>query len=393
MRPLGKRCAVLFLLAASAVFCHLAMANTLGPDFDARVQTAAEEVMEQYGIPGLAIALTRNGKQRFYSYGVASKDTQQPVSRDTLFELGSISKTFTVTLATHAQAKGLLSLGDSPGTYLPSLRGSALDRVTLINLGTHTAGGFPLQVPEAIGNTQQLLDYFKAWQPTYAPGSHRTYANPSIGLLGMIAAKALNLPFDAALEQQLFAELGMPDSHIQVPASKLPRYAQGYNKEDAPVRLNPGVLAAEAYGVKSSAKDLIRFIEANLGRTETGPTLARALADTRRGYFQIGAMTQDLIWEQYSYPVTLATLLEGNANRMVFESMAATPLNPPLPPQDAVWVNKTGSTNGFSAYLAFVPAKQLGIVLLANKNHPSEARVRLAHRILSELDCCAQAEH
>lgn len=386
MRSLGKRCAALFLLAASAAFSHLALANPPGPDFDARVQSAAQEVMDQYGIPGLAIALTHNGKQRFYSYGVASRETRQPVDRDTLFELGSISKTFTVTLATYAQAQGRLSLGDSPGSYLPPLRGSALDRVTLLNLGTHTAGGFPLQVPEAIGNTQQLLDYFKAWQPTYAPGSHRTYANPSIGLLGMIAAKALNLPFDAALKQRLFPELGMPDSHIQVPASKLPRYAQGYNKEDAPVRLNPGVLAAEAYGVKSSARDLIHFVEAQLGRTETGPTLARALADTRRGYFQLGAMTQDLIWEQYRYPVTLETLLQGNANTLAYESHAVTALNPPLPPQDAVWVNKTGSTNGFSAYLAFVPAKQLGIVLLANKNHPNEARVRLAHRILSELE-------
>lgn len=386
MRPLGKRCAALFLLAASAAFGQLALANTPGPAFDARVHSAAQEVMDQYGIPGLAIALTHNGKQRFYSYGVASRETRQPVSRDTLFELGSISKTFTVTLAAYAQAQGRLSLDDSPGSYLPHLRGSALDRVTLLNLGTHTAGGFPLQVPEAIGNTQQLLDYFKAWQPTYAPGSYRTYANPSIGLLGMIAAKALNLPFDVALEQRLFPELGMPDSHIQVPASKLPRYAQGYNKEDAPVRLNPGVLAAEAYGVKSSARDLIHFIEAQLGRTKTDPTLARALADTRRGYFQLGAMTQDLIWEQYRYPVTLETLLQGNANTLAYESHAVTALNPPLPPQDAVWVNKTGSTNGFSAYVAFVPAKQLGIVLLANKNHPNEARVRLAHRILSELD-------
>ncbi|HLD65201.1 MAG TPA: class C beta-lactamase [Pseudomonas sp.] len=362
------------------------MATPPGAAFDARVQSAAEEVMDQYGIPGLAIALTDNGKQRFYSYGVASRETRQPVSRDTLFEIGSISKTFTVTLATQAQAEGRLSLGDSPGSYLPPLRGSALDRVTLINLGTHTAGGFPLQVPEAIGNTEQLLDYFKAWQPTYAPGSHRTYANPSIGLLGMIAAKALNMPFDAALEQRLFPELGMTDSHLQVPASKLPRYAQGYNKEDAPVRLNPGVLAAEAYGVKSSAKDLIHFVEAHLGRTETGPSLARALADTRRGYFQLGAMTQDLIWEQYRYPVALETLLQGNANTLAYESHAVTALNPPLPPQDAVWINKTGSTNGFAAYVAFVPAKQLGIVLLTNKNHPNEARVRLAHRILSELD-------
>jgi beta-lactamase class C len=166
----------------------------------------------------------------------------------------------------------------------------------------------------------------------------------------------------------------------------MPRYAQGYDKEDAPVRLNPGMLAAEAYGVRTSSKDLLRFIEANLGLVDTGATLKRAIAATRTGYFTLGPMTQDLIWEQYRYPVELDALLEGNGSKMAYESHAVTALTPPMPAQDAVWVNKTGATNGFGAYLAFVPAKKLGIVVLANKNYPNEDRVRLAHRILSELD-------
>ncbi|MOA31145.1 Beta-lactamase [compost metagenome] len=146
------------------------------------------------------------------------------------------------------------------------------------------------------------------------------------------------------------------------------------------------MLAAEAYGVRTSSKDLLRFIEAHLGLVDTGSTLKRAIAATRRGYFKLGPMTQDLIWEQYGYPVELEALLEGNGSKMAYESHAVTALAPPMPVQDAAWVNKTGSTNGFGAYLAFVPAKKLGIVVLANKNYPNEDRVRLAHGILSELD-------
>ncbi|VVO35997.1 class C beta-lactamase [Pseudomonas fluorescens] len=386
MRPNGKRCAPFLFLACTVFSGTFATASTQQADTDKRVQDAARSVMQQHGIPGLAIAVTANGQQTFYNYGVASKETGQKVSRETLFEIGSISKTFTATLATYAQANDQLSLTDHPGKYLPQLQGSQLDKATLINLGTHTAGGFPLQVPDEVQNNQQLMDYFNAWQPQYAPGTHRTYANPSIGLLGMIAAKSMNLPFEEAMETGLFPKLGMSGSYLNVPASKMALYAQGYNKQDAPVRLNPGVLGAEAYGVKTSSQDLIRFVEANLNLAETDPRLKRAISDTHTGYFKVGPMTQDLIWEQYSYPVTLESLLEGNSDKMAYETQLATELIPALSAQQAVWINKTGSTNGFGAYVAFIPAKQLGIVILANKNYPNEARVRLAHQILSHLD-------
>lgn len=385
MRFIGKPCAALLLLAATVSFGNLAMANAEPSAIDRIVQDAAQKVMQQYNIPGLAIAVTDNGKQQFYNFGVASKETQQKVTSDTLFEIGSISKTFTVTLATYAEVNGQLSLTDHPGKYLPELAGSAFDKATLINLATHTAGGFPLQVPDQVQNNQQLMDYFKAWQPTYAPGAQRTYANPSIGALGMITAISMKMPFAVALEQRLFPALGMPNSFINIPASKLSLYAQGYNKQDVPVRLNSGVLGDEAYSVKTSSTDLIRFVEANLGVAKVEAKLGRALMETHKGYFQVGPMTQDLIWEQYDYPVQLSALVEGNADKMIYDSHVVTALNPPLAPQEAVWVNKTGSTGGFSAYAAFVPEKKFGIVVLANKSYPNEPRVRLAHRILSEL--------
>lgn len=385
MRFIGKLLTLCLLSSSCLFFGNVAVANAEPRNIDAVVQDAAHFVMSHYNVAGLAIAITVDGKPRFYNYGVASRETQQPVNNGTLFEIGSVSKTFTATLATYAQASGKLLLTDRPSAYVPELKGSPFDNVTLINLATHTAGGFPLQFPDDIRNATQMMAYFKAWQPTFAPGTYRTYANPSVGMLGMTAAKSMGMPFDQALEHRLFPELGMPNSFITVPANKLPAYAQGYDKNDKPVRLSLGVLGAEAYGVKTTSKDLIRFVEANMGLTETSPLLKRAMADTHTGYFQLRAMTQDLIWEQYRYPVSLDALLEGNSNKMAYESNAVTALNPPLPPQQSVWINKTGSTNGFGAYVAFVPAKKLGIVMLANKNFPNEARVRLAYRILTEL--------
>ena len=371
-------------LVGHTVFTSAVMAKPA--TLDSVVQHAAREVMKAHDISGLAIAVSHNGTQQFYSFGVASKATQAPVTPDTVFEVGSISKLFTATLATYAQANGQLSLTDPVDKYLPALQGSAFGKVPLLHLATHTAGGFPLQVPESVQNEQQLMAYLKAWKPIYPSGTQRSYANPSIGVLGMIAAKSMNQPFESAMQKTLFPALGLSSSYLQVPADKMSLYAQGYNADNQPVRVNPGVLANEAYGVKTSVRDLIHFAELNtaLGKPQT--QIQRAIEQTHTGYFQVGPMTQDLIWEQYPYPVELKSLLVGNSNKMAYENNDAIALNPVLAPQQAVWINKTGSTNGFGAYAVFVPSEQKAIIILANKNYPNDARVELAYEILKALN-------
>ena len=381
-----KRSAIALSVIALLTFSSLVKAERAAPDIDAVVQEAAKAVMQQYAIAGLAIAISHNGKQQFYNLGVASKDTQQPVTADTLFEVGSISKLFTATLATYAQATGNLALTDPTHQYLPELKGSDFGNVALVNLATHTAGGFPLQVPDEVQNERQLMDYLKAWKPQYPAGTQRTYANPSIGMLGMIAAKSMNLPFVQAMQGTLFPALGLKSSYLQVPPDKMALYAQGYNKQDAPTRVSPGVLADEAYGVKTSSRDLLHFAELNIWLGNPSSIVKRAILDTHIAYFQIGPMTQDLIWEQYPYPVNLNTLLAGNDNKMVYENNDATALDPPMAPQTNVWINKTGSTSGFGGYIALVPAQKQAVVILANKNYPNSARIELAYRIFNALN-------
>ncbi len=98
-------------------------------------------------------------------------------------------------------------------------------------------------------------------------------------------------------------------------------------------------------------------------------------------------MTQGLGWEIYDYP----TDLDAVAGRQFSRTWPSRPtrwrnLPHPLPPQEDVLINKTGSTNGFGAYAAFVPAKGIGIVMLANKNYPNADRVKAAYRIMTALD-------
>lgn len=348
------------------------------------IDEAVKPVMAKNEIPGLAVGITAGGRHLVFDYGAASLEPRKPVTDGTLFEIGSISKTFTATLAAWAQVGGQLAWADETEKYLPALQGTPFGKVTLLDLGTHTPGGMPLQVPGTITNDDQLMAFFQAWQPTCPPGTCRTYANPSIGLLGRIAAQSLHQDFTALMETRLFPDLGLSDTYIEVPAAKLADYAQGYTSKGEPIRMKSAVLSAEAYGVKTSAGDLLHYLDANMGLLALRDDLQRAVTETHTGYFKAGVLTQDLIWEQYAYPVALKTLVAGNSPHML-DPVPAVPISPPLPPQADVLINKTGSTTGFGAYVAFVPARREGVVILANERYPNEDRVRLAYRILALL--------
>jgi beta-lactamase class C len=349
------------------------------------VDRVVHPLMAKHGIPGMAVGVIVDGKPYVFDYGVASLETRRPVTHGTLFEVGSISKTFTATLASWAQTKGRLSFSDPVARFLPSLRGTAFGRVPLLDLATHTPGGLPLQVPDSIHDRAQLMAYFRAWRPTWPPGTHRTYSNIGIGTLGLIAARAMGGDFDMLMQRRLFPALGLRDTFLHVPASRSVDYAQGYTGQGTPIRMAPGVLDAEAYGVRTTAADLLRFVQANLGMIALDPVLQRAIADTHTGYYVAGPMTQDLIWEQYPWPVTPKRLQQGNAPAMLFDPSPVTALRPPRKPRPDRWINKTGSTNGFAAYVAFVPQQRMGIVLLANRSLSNAARIDAAYAILTAL--------
>jgi beta-lactamase class C len=367
--------------------CLLPLASQAADRADriaATVDRAFRPLMQQYDVPGMAVALTVDGQEYVYTFGVASKESQAPVTKDTVFELGSVSKTFTATLVAYALGQGKISLDDHPGAFMPQLRGSAIDKATLLNLGTYTAGGLPLQVPDAVTTDAEMAAYFQQWKPDAAPGEQRRYSNASIGLLGYITALALKGNFADLAEAELFPKLGLSHSYVRVPAAAMAAYAWGYNKANQPVRVNPGMFDAEAYGVKATAVDVLHFVEANI-RPETLDTPMRhAVEGTHIGYVRVGGMVQGLGWEQYPYPVTLDRLLAGNSDKAL-ELNPATQITPPRTPEGPTLFNKTGSTNGFGAYVAFVPDRKIGIVMLANRNFPIPARVTAAHAVLEQL--------
>lgn len=349
------------------------------------VDRAIKPLMAQHVVPGMAVAVTVDGQTTFFNYGLASKEQRRAVSEHTLFELGSVSKTFTATLGCYARNLGKLSFDDHPGKTMPQLKGSAIDRASLLELGTYTAGGLPQQMPDEVTNEAQMVAYFRDWIPDAPPGTQRRYSNPSIGLFGHATALALQSGFADAVETRLFPPLGLRHSHIRIPAAAMAEYAWGYDSANKPVRVSPGVFDAETYGVKSSAADMIRFVQENIDPGQLPEAMRDAVACTHTGYFQTGDTVQGLGWEQYRLPVSLARLQAGNGERMSRGANPVARLEPPQSSPRGTLFNKTGATRGFGAYVLFVPDRRVGIVMLANKNYPNAARVEAAHAILGQL--------
>ncbi|OIN45211.1 class C beta-lactamase [Pseudomonas costantinii] len=355
-------------------------------DMRTLVDSRVEPLMQQQGIAGVSVAVVNKGQVQYFNYGLASKETKQPVTEDTLFEIGSVSKTFTATLGGYAQATGKLKLSDTASEHLSALEGSAFDKISLLQLATYTSGGLPLQFPDAADSAETMLNYFQHWKPTYAPGAQRLYSNPSIGLFGYLTAQSLGQPFDVAMQKTLLPKLGLNNTYVRVPADKSGQYAQGYDKNQKPVRVDPGALDSEAYGIKTSTQDLAHYVMVNMHPQTLAKPLQQAIATTHTGYYTVNGMTQGLGWESYPYPITLQALLDGNSTEMAMQPHKVNWLTPARAQTDNVLFNKTGSTGGYGAYVVYVPSKDMGVVILANKNYPNAERVKVAHAILSAMD-------
>ncbi|WP_090329330.1 serine hydrolase [Nitratireductor aquibiodomus] len=349
-----------------------------------RIEAEARRFMQENSIPGLSVAITIDGRRRIFNEGVASRESGEPVTDKTLFEIGAIGETFAGLLASYAQVKGRLSFFDEVSDHLLSLKGSAFDTVTVLNLATHTSG-LDLFPPEDVKTPEALLAYCAPWRRRYAPGSQRTYSHIGAALLATVGAAAMKQDYDELLGRKILPKLGLSHTYTQVPASSTIDYAQGYTQGDLPVHIGPEPLASAVYGMRTTAGDMIRYVEAHMEAGDIDPDMKRAIRKTLTGYYKAGPFTQNLIWEQYAFPVVLRQLVQGNSTTVEWTDVPALRLKPPFPPRRNVWINKVGSTRGFAAYVAFVPASKTGVALLVNKSIPEPDLVSTAYRILEML--------
>jgi serine-type D-Ala-D-Ala carboxypeptidase/endopeptidase len=209
--------------------------------------------------------------------------TARRVGADAIFEIGSITKIFTVTLLAELALEGLVALDDPVQRYLPEgvdlpVRGRP---ITLADLATHRSGLPRLpkgmwrrafrerRNPYASFGVAALEAAIPATRPKREPGTKVRYSNYGAGLLGYVLSCAAGKGYGALVEERICRPLGLEDTFAEVPESRLERFAQGHDRRGRPVPHWDLDALAGAGALRSTASDLLTFLELNLSGSDS----------------------------------------------------------------------------------------------------------------------------
>lgn len=348
------------------------------------VQKSMTALMQKNGIPGAAVELYVNGNLYEQYFGYADQEKKDPVIRKTVFEIGSISKVMTSILFAQEIDWAKMALNDPVTKYVKGLP-PAFDKIKLQDLATHTAG-LPFDAPDSITTAEDLRQYLSHLSPKEFPGDQWRYSNVGIGLLGYALEGETESDYADLYRRHILNPLKMVYG-VTVPQNLMKYYAEGYDANGKPVsREGLGVFPA-AYDIKASALDMQRFLSAAIGLQGTPPRVSYPMKLTQSMFVKLNDNDyQGLAWQIHSIKDTSdINWLLSMSDRQGYGATDVQMIYQRPVYSGNVLADKTGSTNGFRAYIAVIPNKQSGIVILVNKNIPERAIVKTAREILFKV--------
>jgi serine-type D-Ala-D-Ala carboxypeptidase/endopeptidase len=307
------------------------------PRTDADIKAMLDRCVDaQRRAPGIVAGIINDKGTRLFSSG--------DVNGDTLFEIGSITKVFTGLLLQEMADSGEVKLDDPISKFLPATVKTPTRngrQITLVDLATHTSG-LP-RLPENLAPSDadnpyadytvaQLYDFLSHYELKRDIGAEYEYSNLGGGLLGHVLALRAGTDYETLVIRRICDPLGMDSTRITLSPELQSRLTPGHNSAGMPVKNWDLPTLGGAGALRSTAADLLKFLAANIGLTNSA--LSNAMAQTHQPRHGAGSFLKiALMWH-----IDTA--------------------------HDTVWHN--GGTGGYRSYIGFKKDKRIGVVVLAN---------------------------
>ena len=232
--------------------------------------------MKKHKIPGVALGIVYRGKTHLICEGITSVNNPQAITPETLFQIGSTTKTMTGTVIMQLVEQGKLELDSPVRKYLPGLKladNNVAKRITVRQLLNHT-GGFSGDVFDDTGNGDDALEKYVALlskTPQVSPlGQIWHYNNAALCIAGRVIEVVTGKTYEQSVREQLLEPLGMTQSFFYLNEVMTERFAVGHNNDEKnKVRVaKPWGLPrsiASAGGMNSSLNDQLKYIKFHLG--------------------------------------------------------------------------------------------------------------------------------
>lgn len=343
-------------------------------DIDRVVNESANKFMSDRRSVGLSVGVVKDGRSRTYNFGEVEKGTKNRPSKHTIYELASITKTFTGVLLARAVVEGKVKLDDDVRKYLdgsyPNLEFGGKP-IRLFHLINHTSrlpfvlpdrpelfrNPDPYELPKILTEIESRYTRENFYEDLHKvkldkePGSEFKYSNSAAQLLGYVLEKVYGMPYEQIVLTKIARPLGMKETKITLTASERKRLAKGhYDNGSVALYGTPQTQAAGA--LRSSVSDVLKYIKYHLNEND-----------------EVVRLSHQTTWGDIKY----------------YASGLSWQMNKTAAGHRRIWQN--GGSFGFSSYCAIFPELRLGIVLLANESDQnSQGRLNaMADEILAGL--------
>ena len=335
-----------------------------------------DAIANHYVKVGAMVGIINKQQQKLiFSYGSKSINTDDPPDANTVFDIGSITKTFTAILTAELYLKGNFQ-DEIVEHYLPSNKVTLPRKggveITFAHLLTHTSGlprspcmegspyplpqGYDIENPYAAYTTEQVYDYLTNYCTLdFTPGTWWEYSNTGVGLVGHILGLLDGTSYETVLTRDIFNVLDMNNSSLFLTDQQRTDMALGHdrNKKIVPFFTANDIFQGAGM-IKSSLNDMFKYLEANMGLGDT--PLRNAMDLTHQRQMHQGSMgDQALAW-------FILDLDDG---------------------QQIIYTG--GDTNGHSTYMAFNQTESTGAIILLNCSMHDNTNLTMGPEIMKAI--------